>query len=409
MTRFVIVGGGLAGAKAAETLREEGFDGEVVLFAGEPALPYERPPLSKGYLLGREERDSAFVHPADWYAKHDIDLRTGVSVAAIDPERHGVTFDGGVLGYDKLLLATGASARRLDRPGADLDGVRYLRTLPEADALRTVLTAEARVVIIGAGWIGLEVAAAARSAGAAVTVVAPQPTALSSVLGPELGAKFADLHRSHGVEFRFEDPAVELHGGHPAGTGHVGSVTTKSGAQILADVVVVGIGAVPNTELAEAANLEVENGVVTDAGLRTSDPDIFAAGDVASSFHPLLGRHLRLDHWSNALNGAKAAATSMLGHEVTYDRVPYFFSDQYDLGLECSGLPLPDGYDQVVYRGDPDKMEFIACWLKQGRLTAAMNVNVWDVTDDLQSLIRSGKPIDPTRLTNPKIPLSEVV
>ena len=408
MTRFVIVGGGLAAAKAAETLREEGFDGEVVLFAGEPELPYERPPLSKGYLLGQEERDSAFVHPADWYAKHDIDLRTGVTVAAIDPASHEITFNGEVLGYDKLLLATGASARRLDVPGADLDGVRYLRTLPEADALRTVLTADARVVIIGASWIGLEVAAAARSAGAAVTVVTSQPTALSSVLGPELGARFADLHRSHGVEFRFGDSVVELYGGHPAGVRHVGSAMTKSGELILADVVVVGIGAVPNTELAEAAGLEVDGGVVTDSALRTSAPDIFAAGDVASSFHPLLGRHLRLDHWANAAGGGQAAATSMLGQDVSYDRVPYFFSDQYDLGMECSGLPLPDGYDQVVYRGDPGQLEFIACWLKQGKLTAAMNVNVWDVTDDLQSIIRSGKTMDPTRLSNPNIPLSDL-
>ena len=407
MTTFVIVGGGLAGAKAAETLRAEGFDGEVVLFGSEPDRPYERPPLSKGYLLGKEERESAFVHPASWYAEHNVDLRTGVTVAMIDPAAHLVTFGGGTVGYDKLVLTTGASARRIDIPGAGLSNVLYLRTLPESEALRAAFTPEARVVIVGAGWIGLEAAAAARTAGSSVTVLEPQPGALYGVLGPELGGKFADLHRSHGVEFRFGESAAEFRAAHP-GSARVDSVLTTSGAELPADVVLVGIGVVPNDGLAKSAGLEVNNGVVTDATLRTSDPNIYAAGDVASSYHPLLGRHLRMDHWSNALNGGKAVAKSMLGQDVEYNRVPYFYSDQYDLGMECAGLPLPGTYDQVVYRGDSNTLEFIAFWLKEGRLIAGTNVNVWDVNDDLQSLIRSGKPLDTARLADPAIPLSEV-
>ena len=407
MTTFVIVGGGLAGAKAAETLRAEGFDGEVLLFGSEPERPYERPPLSKGYLLGKEERESAFVHPDGWYAEHSVDLRTGVTVAMIDPAAHLVTFGGGTVGYDKLLLTTGASARRIDIPGAGLSNVLYLRTLPESEALRAAFTPEARVVIVGGGWIGLEAAAAARTAGSSVTLLEPQAGVLYGVLGPEVGGKFADLHRAHGVEFRFGESAAEFRATQP-GSARVGSVVTTSGAELPADVVVVGIGVVPNEGLAKSAGLEVNNGVVTDSALRTSDPDIYAAGDVASSYHPLLGRHLRMDHWSNALNGGKAVARSMLGQQVEYDRVPYFYSDQYDLGMEAAGLPLPGTYDQVVYRGDSDNLEFIAFWLKEGRLIAGMNVNIWDVTGDIQSLIRSGRQLDPARLTDPAIPLSDV-
>jgi NADPH-dependent 2,4-dienoyl-CoA reductase/sulfur reductase-like enzyme len=407
MTAFVIVGGGLAGAKAAETLRAEGFDGDVVLFGSEQERPYERPPLAKGYLLGKETRDSVFVHRADWYAENRVDLRTGVTVAMIDPAARLVTFDGGTIGYDKLLLAAGAHARRVDIPGTGLGNVFYLRTLPESDALRAAFTPDARVVIVGAGWIGMEAAAAARTAGSSVTIVEPLPGALHRVLGPELGDKFADLHRSHGVTFRFEESAAEFLAAGP-GSAKVGKVVTTAGAELPADVVVVGIGAVPNDGLAKSAGLDVDNGVLTDSALRTSDPDIFAAGDVANSYLPLLGRHLRVDHWSNALHGGKAAAKSMLGQQVEYNRVPYFYSDQYDLGMECSGLPLPGTYDQVVYRGDSDSLEFIACWLNQGRLVAGMNVNVWDVTDDIQSLIRSARPLDPARLSDPAIPLSEV-
>ena len=405
MTTFVIVGGGLAGAKAAETLRAEGFTGEIVLFGDESEVPYERPPLSKDYLLGKKPRESAYVHPAEWYAENSVDLRTGVSVAAIERPTHTVIVEGGTQHYDKLLLATGAAPRHLDIPGEALDGVRTLRKLPDSDALREEFARSRRVVIVGSGWIGLETAAAASIAGCHVTVVEPQPTPLYYAIGPELGGVFAALHRAHGVEFRFGETAAEFHGD---AAGHVGSVLTSSGTVLPADVVIVAIGAGPNDGLARGAGLEMSNGVVTDSALRTSDPDIYAAGDVACSFLPLLGTHVRVEHWSNALNGGPAAARSMLGQEVEYNRVPYFYTDQYDLGMECSGLPSPGAYDQVAYRGDRSTLEFIAFWLKGGRLIAGMNVNVWDVTDDIQSLIRSNRALDPARLADPSIPLADV-
>ncbi len=403
MPAFVIAGGALAAAKAAETLRDEGFDGDIVLIGSEPERPYERPPLSKGYLLGEAERDSVYVHPADWYGEHQVDLRSGVTVTAIDRGAATVTTSGPAgtetVSYDKLLLATGASPRRLNFPGSGHDQVLYLRTLADSDRLRAAFEPGMRVVVAGAGWIGLETTAAARTADCHVTVLEPQPTALHDQLGPELGSVFADLHRAHGVEFRFGEGAVEF---------RPGLVITSAGAELQADLLVAGIGAAPNDELAARAGLEVANGVLTDEALRTSDPDIFAAGDVANSFNPLLGRRVRVEHWANALNGGPAAARSMLGQPVVYDPVPYFYSDQYDLGMECSGLPTPGTYDQVAYRGDRSALEFIAFWLSRGTVIAGMNVNVWDVTADIQSLIRSARPVDLSRLTDPAIPLSEV-
>ncbi len=403
MPTFVIAGASLAGAKAAETLRDEGFDGEIVLVGSEQELPYERPPLSKGYLLGNDSRDSAFVHPAEWYEQNNVDLRSGVTVTAIDRDQAAVTVSGPagteLLHYDKLLLATGASPRRLDFGGSDRDEVLYLRTISDSDRLRRAFQPGTRVVVAGAGWIGLETTAAARTADCPVTVLEPQSTALYAQVGPELGGVFADLHRAHGVEFRFGEHAVEF---------RPGMVITSAGAEVPADLVVVGIGAAPNDDLAARAGLEVSNGVLTDEALRTSGENIFAAGDVANSFHPLLGRRVRVEHWANARSGGPAAAKSMLGQPVVYDPVPYFFSDQYDLGMECAGLPFPGSYDQILYRGDPATGEFIAFWLSSGAVIAGMNVNVWDVSDDIQSLIRSRRPIDPSRLTNPDVPIPEL-
>jgi NADPH-dependent 2,4-dienoyl-CoA reductase/sulfur reductase-like enzyme len=398
---FVVVGAGLAGAKAAETLREEGFDGPVVLVGAEPERPYERPPLSKQYLLGRADRDSVFVHDAGWYAEHDVDLRTGVRAARLDPAAHRLTLDTGEeLGYARLLLATGASPRRLPVPGADLDGVRYLRTLADADRLGTDLAAGGRrVVVVGAGWIGLEVAAAARSHGNDVTVVEPQPTPLHAVLGAQMGRVFARLHRDHGVELLTDTVVREIRGS----GGRVTTVVTDGHAGLPADLVVVGIGAIPNAALAASAGLEVDNGVVTDHALRASAVDVYAAGDVAASFHPLHGRHVRVEHWANALHQGPAAARSMLGQDIVFDRVPYFFTDQYELGMEYSGLAGPS--DTVVCRGDPDDGAFIAFWTADGRVTAAMNVNVWDVTAPIQQLIRSRRQVQSARLADPDTPL----
>jgi 3-phenylpropionate/trans-cinnamate dioxygenase ferredoxin reductase subunit len=401
---MVVVGGGLAGAKAAETLRAEGFGGRVVVVAEEAERPYERPPLSKEYLNGGKERDAIHVHDADWYAEHDVELRTGVRAVALDPAAREVELDGGErLRYRALLLATGATPRRLPLPGGDLDGVAYLRTAADSDALKAALAPGDRaVVVVGAGWIGLEVAAAARTYGNAVTVVEPQPQPLRAVLGEQIGAVFARLHRDHGVDLRLSTGVRELRGD----GGRVRAVVTDAG-EVPADLVVVGVGVVPRTELAEAAGLEVANGVVVDASLRTSAPDVHAAGDIASWPHPRYGRRIRVEHWANALNGGPAAARAMLGQEVTYDRLPYFFTDQYELGMEYSGLSGGDA--TVVCRGDTDGGEFLAFWLADGRVQAAMNVNVWDVTDDLQALVRADRPVDPARLADPDVPIRELL
>ena len=404
---YLIVGASLAGAKAAETLRSEGFGGPVILLGTETERPYERPPLSKGYLLGKEDKSVIYVHEEGWYAEHGVDLRLGVTVTAVDRAGRTVTTaDGESIGYDQLLLATGASPRRLNIPGAGREGVLYLRTVGDSERLAAAFQGGGRVVTVGAGWIGLEATAAAREAGCEVTVVEPEPTALYRAIGRELGDVFADLHREHGVQFRFGESVSELRG--PGTDGPVGEVITSTGDALPADIVVVGIGVVPNTGLAVDAGLEVANGVVTDAALRTSDPIICAAGDLANSHHPLLGRRARVEHWANALNSGPAAARSMLGQDVTYDPLPYFFSDQYDLGMETAGLPEPGTYDQVVYRGDRAGREFIAFWLASGAVVAGMNVNVWDVSDDIQALIRSGKQVEPAGLTDPDVPLTDV-
>jgi NADPH-dependent 2,4-dienoyl-CoA reductase/sulfur reductase-like enzyme len=411
---FVIVGGGLAGAKAAETLRAEGFTGRVIIIGDERDHPYERPPLSKGYLTGKEERDVVFVHEPAWYARHDIELHLGQSVTAVDREGRSVLLgDGTAVHYDKLLLATGAEPRRLEVPGTDLAGVHHLRRLAHADRLRQVLASLGRenghLVIAGAGWIGLEAAAAARGYGAEVTVVEPEPTPLHQVIGPELGQLFADLHRDHGVRFHFGSRLTEIVGQ----DGMVLAARTEDGDEHPAHSVLAAIGAAPRTGLAEAAGLALVDrahggGVAVDASLRTSDPDIYAAGDIAAVHHPLLGIRLRVEHWANALNGGPAAARAMLGREVSYDRIPYFFSDQYDLGMEYSGWAPPGTYDQVVLRGDAGKREFVAFWLKDRKVLAGMNVNVWDVTEDIQGLIRSGAAVDTDALADPGTPLGAV-
>ncbi|GLF93824.1 NAD(P)/FAD-dependent oxidoreductase [Streptomyces yaizuensis] len=412
---FVIVGGGLAGAKAAETLRAEGFTGRVILIGDERDHPYERPPLSKGYLLGKEERDNALVHEPGWYAQADVELHLGQAAVAVDRAEKTVRLgDGTVLHYDKLLLATGAEPRRLDIPGTGLAGVHHLRRFPHAERLRQVLRTLGRdnghLVIAGAGWIGLEVAAAARTYGAEVTVVEPESTPLHQVIGPELGQLFTDLHAEHGVRFHFGARLTEITGQ----DGMVLGVRTDDGEEHPAHDVLAAIGAAPRTSLAEAAGLAVVDradggGIVVDASLRTSDPDIYAAGDVAAAEHPLLGARLRVEHWANALNGGPAAARAMLGREVSYDRVPYFFSDQYDVGLEYSGFAPAGSYDQVVVRGDTGKREFIAFWLREGRVLAGMNVNVWDVTAPIQELIRSHAEVDAGALADTSTPLTSLV
>jgi len=407
--QFVIVGAGLAGAKAAETLRAEGFAGRIVLIGEEADRPYERPPLSKGQLLGTADRDAAFVHDPDWYATNGVQLRLGSRVEAIDRTARTVSLAGGeVVGYDKLLLATGSTPRRLDLPGADLGGVLYLRTLPDADRLVKCLVEGARVVVLGAGWIGLEVAAAARAKGATVTVVETMPLPLQRVLGDEVARVFLALHQAHGVTFHAGASVRELRG-----EGDVSSVVLADGTELPADVVVVGVGILPNVELAKASGLATANGISVDASMRTSDPRVFAAGDVANAQHPLIGRPIRVEHWANARNGGPVAAKAMLEQDVVYDRLPYFFSDQYDLGMEYAGYVAPGGYDEVVFRGDPSTYEFLAFWVTaDGHVLAGMNANVWDVQDDIQKLVlagHAGTPVDLAKLADPKVALADLL
>jgi 3-phenylpropionate/trans-cinnamate dioxygenase ferredoxin reductase component len=401
---YVIAGAGLAGAKAAETLRSEGFDGPVVLIGDEEERPYERPPLSKDYLVGKAERETIYVHPENWYTDNQVELRLGAAVTAIDRAARQVTLaDGSSVGYAKLLLATGSSPRLLTVPGAGADGVLYLRRAADSDRIKTILATASRIAVIGAGWIGLEAAAAARAAGVEVTICEAAELPLLRVLGPEVAQVFAGLHRQHGVDLRFGVQVAEI----TTAGGRASGIRLADGSHIEADAVIAGIGIVPNAQLAETAGLEVSNGVVVDASLRSSDPDIFAAGDVASAYHPVLGRHIRVEHWANALNQPQTAARAMLGQDVSYDRVPYFFTDQYDLGMEYSGYVEPGGYDQVVFRGDKNRREFVAFWLSGGRVLAGMNVNVWDVNDAIQDLVRGGRAVDPAKLADPGVPLDQ--
>jgi 3-phenylpropionate/trans-cinnamate dioxygenase ferredoxin reductase subunit len=399
---IVIVGASLAGAKAAETLREEGFDGRVVLIGDEPERPYERPPLSKDYLRGESERSKVYVHDEGFYAANDIALRTSCTVETIDVSSSQVVLaDADRLSYDRLLLCVGAEPRRLSVPGADLAGVLYLRTLADSDELGARLEPGGRVVVIGAGWIGAEAAASARQKGLEVTLVEQAGVPLERVLGAEVGAVYRDIHTDHGVRF-LGGAGVDGFDG----SGRVERVRLADGTAIDCDFVVVGVGVRPRTELAERAGLTVDNGIVVDEHLATSAPGIFAAGDVANAHHPFYGMRIRVEHWANALNQGPAAARSMLGEGTAYDRLPYFFSDQYDVGMEYSGHAAD--WDRIVFRGDPDSREFIAFWLKDERVVAGMNVNVWDVTDSIQSLIRTRARVDPGALADPGVSLEDL-
>lgn len=401
---FVIAGAGMAGAKAAETLREEGFDGRVVLVGAEPEPPYERPPLSKDYLRGEAERASFAVLDDGFYAEHDIELRVDCTADRLDLQAHTLHLAGGEpLAYDKLLIATGAQPNRLGVRGGDLDGVLLLRTVADADALREQLGPDRRVVVVGAGWIGCEVAASARQLGAHVTVIEPMSVPLERVLGPELGGFYRDVHVEHGVEFVLGSGVTEIDG-----DGRAQRVRMGDGSELTCDLVVAGIGVKPRIGLAKHAGLDVENGILVDEHLRTSAPGIFAAGDVANAFHPFYGERVRVEHWANALHQGPVAARSMLGREdAVYDRLPYFFSDQYEIGMEYTGFSHPE--DRVVIRGDLAGREFIAFWVDLGgHVVAGMNVNVWDVAESIERLIRSRAVVDVQRLADPSVELDEL-
>lgn len=398
---IVVIGGGLAAAKAVETLREEGFDGALTLIGDEAERPYERPPLSKDYLQGKSTSDDLFVHTANWYAEHDVDSRFGDAAASIDRELRVVTLaSGDTVPYEHLLLATGSRPNTLRIAGADLAGVFSLRRISDSDQIRAAFTTAKKLVVIGAGWIGLETAAAARAAGLDVTVLEYAPLPLQRVLGDELAQYFAELHRKNGVDLRTSVSVTSFEGTE----GRISAVRVGD-ESIAADMVIVGVGISPNAEIASEAGLDVDNGVTVDERLRTSDPTIFAAGDVANAWNTTLGAHIRVEHWDNAIKQGQLVAKSMLGENVTYDWQPYFYTDQFDLGMEYVGYAAAG--DDVVIRGDKSAGEFIAFWLGDGVLKAGMNVNVWDVNDDIRALI--GKAVDPERLADPAIPLTELL
>jgi 3-phenylpropionate/trans-cinnamate dioxygenase ferredoxin reductase subunit len=383
---LAIIGAGLAGDKAAVAARTAGFDGRIVLLGDEPDPPYERPPLSKQVLRNESPPDVAFLREVDDYSTYDIELRTGHAVTGLDREHRLVQLaDGETVPFTTAILATGSEPRRLPVPGGHLDGIHHLRSIRDAVALRDALGGCRKIAVVGAGWIGCEVAASARQVGAEVTLIDPSPTPLHRTLGPVIGKVFADLHRDHGVDLRLGARVDALLGKHT-----VEGVELRDGPVVEADAVVVGIGVTPRTALARTAGLEVEDGVVVDEHLRTSDPDVFAAGDIASAHHPVLGRRIRVEHWATALHQGEAAGRNAAGGSVVYDRLPYFYSDQYDLGLEYVGHHGPD--DVVRIDGSEAERQFVATWEgPDGVLTAAMAVNVWDVIEDLKLAVLHGR------------------
>ncbi|HWM17325.1 MAG TPA: FAD-dependent oxidoreductase [Microbacterium sp.] len=405
MTHLMIVGGGLAAATAAESLRSEGFDGDVTVVTDEAHAPYQRPPLSKGYLAGKEGLDAVIVHPREWYAENGIDLRTETTVRRINPAAHSAEFAGGTAAtWDALLLATGSSPRRLPIEGHDLQGVHMLRRIGDSDSLAEQLRGGGKkLVLIGSGWIGMEVAATAREFGNDVTILGRDAVPLAAALGTELGGVFRRLHEQHGVDIRTSAQVERI-----IGSDRVTGVAVD-GEVVPADLVLIGVGAVPNTGLAEASGIEINNGILTDASLRTSAPDVFAAGDVANAYHPVVQRHLRSEHWANALNAGPVAARAMLGQHVSFSAIPYFYTDQFDLGMELSGYPPLMADADLVIRGDREAREFIAFWVDHGRVVGGMNVNVWDVNETVQQLIRSAAPIDLAALADPGVALDSLV
>ncbi|MCV2394662.1 FAD-dependent oxidoreductase [Actinotalea sp. M2MS4P-6] len=403
--RLVVVGAGLAGVTAVETLRSEGFDGSVTMVGAEPHAPYERPPLSKGFLMGTESRESVFSHPDDWYREHAVELHTGVRVTAIDRNAQVVETAGSErIGYDGLLLATGSRPRGLDVPGTELVGVHQLRTLDASEGLKTALEDAERLVVAGGGWIGLEVAAAARIAGLDVVLVERGDVPLGGALGPRVAQVFADLHRDHGVGVLTHREVRRFLGHH----GILEAVELDDGTRLDADLALVAVGAVPRTELAEAAGLAVDDGVLVDAHLRAADPRIFAAGDVANADHPVLGRRVRVEHWANARSQGPVAARAMLGQDVVHEDLPFFFTDQYELGMEYVGYAPPGAYERVVLRGDVAGLTFVAFWTSGDRVVAAMHVNTWDATEPLTELVRSGRNVGADRLADAAVPLAQL-
>jgi 3-phenylpropionate/trans-cinnamate dioxygenase ferredoxin reductase subunit len=397
--RIVIAGAGVAGGRAVEALRKEGFEGSITLVGEEPERPYSRPPLSKGYLRGEKERSTVYLHPEAFYTEHRIDLRTETAVTAIDsPAREVVLSDGTRLPFDRLLLATGARPRRLPVPGSHLPGVLRLRTLADSDAIRAAIGSAEQVVVVGASFIGCEVAASLRMLDRQVTVVAPNEVPLQGVVGRRIGAMFRDVHAERGVNLHLGSRVARI-----IGSDRATGVELDSGTQLPADLVITGVGVEPRTELAEVAGLAVGNGIEVDATFETSTPGIFAVGDVAAVWHPFFEQRLRVEHISNARNQAQAAAALMLGGGQPYEKLPSFYSDQYDISMQYTGHGAPD--DEVVIRGRLDERQFTGFLLRDGRVVAAVTIGKPDPSLDIEGLIRSKAAVDPAVLADQSAPI----
>ena len=400
---FVVIGAGQAGGRAVETMRAEGFMGRIVLLGAEPHVPYERPPLSKQMLIGDDGPERTYLRDAAFYRDNHIELRLGAVAVAIDRGARSVRLSGGdTLSYDKLLLTTGARVRRLSAPGADLADIHYLRDIADSLAIRKRLEEGASLVIVGGGYIGLEVAAAARSRGVRVTVLEMAPVAMNRVVAPEIGRFFEAVHRERGVDIR---TGVSVEGFE--GDGRVERVVCAGGAAVPAGFVVVGVGIDAAAELAEQAGIAVDNGIVVDACGRTSDAHVFAAGDVANHPNSLLGRRLRLESWQNAQNQAIAVARAMCGNAEPYAEVPWFWSNQYDLNLQMVGLP--EKWDRLVVRGDMASRKFSAFYLDDGAIVAANAVNIPRDIRVARALIEQKARPDADRLADPDTPLKSLL
>ena len=403
---MVIIGGGLTGATAAETLRKEGFTGPVTIVADEPEIPYQRPPLSKGFLAGKEGEDALLPLPASWYPENNVTVLTGTAATALDTAAHTITLDNGTtLQYAKALIATGAAPRHIPFPGVDLKGVYTFRTKADSIAMKELFTGGGKnVVMIGSGWIGMEIAATATELGNKVALMGLEDVPLSVAIGNELGTVFADRHKEAGVQFVLPASAAEIQGK----DGTVTSVLTTTGVTLPADIVIVAVGVVPNVALAKDAGLTITNGIEVTSSLQTSAEDVFAAGDVANAMHPVTGAYARSEHWANAIASGKVAAKSMLGQAAVLDDIPYFYTDQFDLGMEYSGFGALTKDAEVVVRGSLEKREFVAFWVLEGRVVAGMNVNIWDVQDGIKALISSARTVDTAKLADPETPLEDI-
>lgn len=389
---FVIVGASLAGATAAATLREEGFDGRIVLIGAEARPPYERPPLSKEYLRGEQPLDKALVRPPEFYAEQQIETLFGIRAVALSPaERRIELEDGSRVGYDKLLITTGGRNRRLPIPGLDLEGVHGLRDAADADRIRTAAARARKAVVVGMGFIGAEAAASLRQMGLGVTAIEGARVPLERVLGEEVGRVLEAIHRDQGVELIFADPVAAFEG-----AGRVETVVTKSGRRIVCDFAVVGLGIEPVTDLVAGTDVKVDNGIVVDELSRASVERIYAAGDVANHHHPVFGRHVRVEHWQNALKQGAAAARSMLGKAEPYDEVHWFWSDQYDANIQYAGFHTE--WDELVVRGSMKDRSFVAFYLKDGQVEAAAALNRAKDLRRSMPLIKARVPVDPVAL-----------